>query len=307
MEKKIKFEGAEKKLEIILNSPIENLRDNINNRWDKVIKACNALILSKIENHEITAYLLSESSLFVWKDKVLIITCGKTDLTKSIEEILSFIDKNKIGQVFYERKNFLFPLEQPKNFSDDTIEIEKNFKGIPFQLGPTRDNHIHLFHSDHTYIKMKKDVTLQILMHDLPPSVMKLFTGNNREKVLTESGLDQIYPETIVDSHLFHPTGFSMNGIDNEFYYTFHITPQSDCSYTSFETNIQERDYTKIINSIISIFRPKNFSIVLTKSINNSYDKIYIPEIIENYKTAGTDKQTLDCGYEIIFINKTQE
>ena len=200
-----KFEGAEKKLEIILNSPIKGLKENINNRWDKVIKACDAIILSKIENNDMAAYLLSESSLFVWNDRILIITCGKTTLTKSIKKILSFLDKEKIALIFYERKNFLFPGEQPDNFGHDIIEIKKNFSGTAFRLGSSKNNHIHMFHSDHKNTKIENDVTFQILMHDLPPFVIKNFSKNiskNKDRVIKNSGLDNLYPGTITDTFL---------------------------------------------------------------------------------------------------------
>lgn len=37
---------------------------------------------------------------------------------------------------------------------------------------------------------------------------------------------------------------------------TIHITPEKDFSYVSFETNVPEASYTKIIDRVINIFRP---------------------------------------------------
>ena len=63
------FEGPEKKLEVILFSPQFNIRNNNDGRWDKIVKASQADIISKKSTEHLDAYILSESSLFVWNDR----------------------------------------------------------------------------------------------------------------------------------------------------------------------------------------------------------------------------------------------
>ena len=46
--------------------------------WDNLVKSVNAQILSVIQNDDIQAFLLSESSLLVSKRRVIIKTCGTT-------------------------------------------------------------------------------------------------------------------------------------------------------------------------------------------------------------------------------------
>lgn len=48
-----------------------------------------------------------------------------------------------------------------------------------------------------------------------------------------------------------------MNGLAEGGFFTIHITPEAHCSYASFETNIVVSDYTKLIQSVLRVFRPK--------------------------------------------------
>ena len=236
-----KFEGPEKKLEIILFSPQKALRSDSDRRWNRVIGACKAEILSKVSSADIDAYLLSESSLFVWDDRILIITCGKTTLIHAVPEILKFVKKSNIAFVFYERKSFMFPKEQPSDFEDDVAFLLQHLQGKSYRLGPANDEHVHVFYSAHGNAYSDIDVTLQVLMHDLDPAVIGIFTSQDVQaevefQKLTD--LPEIFSRMRTDCHVFSPYGFSINGILKNNYYTVHVTPNPDGSYVSFETNI---------------------------------------------------------------------
>ena len=108
-----KFEGPEKKLDIILFSPRSDLRSNRDGKWQKVVNSSGSRILSSISTDDLDAYLLSESSLFVWNNRILMITCGKTSLINALPKILDLIDGAPVALVYYGRKKENFPLEQP--------------------------------------------------------------------------------------------------------------------------------------------------------------------------------------------------
>lgn len=49
-----------------------------------------------------------------------------------------------------------------------------------------------------------------------------------------------------------------MNGLDaSGGFYTIHVTPEKECSYASFETNIRDVDVDNLIRSVLAIFQPK--------------------------------------------------
>ena len=101
-----------------------------------------------------------------------------------------------------------------------------------------------------------------------------------------------IYPDARIDAYLFSPCGFSANGVvpaavatsaekDGEsgsgsdsdskpvaHYFTVHVTPEPNCSFASFETNLpggrhQGRETADVIEHVVGIFKPGRFSVTL--------------------------------------------
>jgi hypothetical protein len=54
-----------------------------------------------------------------------------------------------------------------------------------------------------------------------------------------------------------------MNGLLQEAYWTIHITPESHCSYASFETNVRLNNYGPLVKAVLDIFRPKRYTMTL--------------------------------------------
>ncbi|KAF4914912.1 S-adenosylmethionine decarboxylase proenzyme [Colletotrichum viniferum] len=99
------------------------------------------------------------------------------------------------------------------------------------------------------------------------------------------------YPGARVDAYLFSPCGFSANGVvpaitDDEdasksekganaaHYFTVHVTPEPDCSFASFETNVpggqSGRTTAEIIEHVVDIFKPGRFSVTLFEAKGKS-------------------------------------
>ena len=75
------FEGPEKCLEVdfcVGSGPIDGLRAIPRPLWDELLASCGCEIISVKSNEEIDSYVLSESSLFVYRWKMVLKTCGKT-------------------------------------------------------------------------------------------------------------------------------------------------------------------------------------------------------------------------------------
>ena len=82
------------------------------------------------------------------------------------------------------------------------------------------------------------------------------------------------YPDARVDAYLFTPCGFSANGVipapqgpRATHYFTVHVTPEPQCSYASFETNVPSqqtgRETAEVVEQVVSIFKPGRFSVTL--------------------------------------------
>lgn len=303
-----KFEGPEKKLEIVLERESPSLRDNDTEKWDRVVKKSRAQIISHMSNDHLDAYLLSESSLFVWKDRVLMITCGDTTLVDAIPEILALIGESKY-LLFYECRNFNFPHLQPSDFNKDSEKILTYVDGSTHRLGQNSSNHINIFNGGSRIdgISDKTDETLQILMDDLDPDQLVFFSnknGNSVEAVIEKSGISGIYENMQLDGYLFSPHGFSVNGILDDKYFTIHVTPQKQFSYVSFETNLIEKNYSQTINKLVSIFKPKHFSVILT---TNKITAGKMDCISCDYQVTDCESTTLNSGYQVLFSNHRKE
>lgn len=70
--------------------------------------------MSSRSNHELDAYVLSESSLFVYPERLMLKTCGTTELLAAVPLLLSLAAGLHMSprHVKYSRASFLFPEKQ---------------------------------------------------------------------------------------------------------------------------------------------------------------------------------------------------
>ena len=289
------FEGSEKKVEIFLREGPSIRPDR--SRWEQVVAQANATILSTISNEHFDAYLLSESSLFVYDDRVVMITCGTTTLAKAITAMMAFIPRERIEFLMYERKNEQQPDAQPSVFDEDADLLQKHLPGAVFRFGKDRGNHVFLFHY-HTedFVPAAEDMTMEILMHDLADSVVDIFhCRHSPREIHTRTGIDKIFPGFTCDDHIFSPMGYSLNAIGDDEYYTFHVTPESGFSYASFETNhLFTNDLDRTVNKVLDIFQPASVALLLFQT-----QGLPLPKP-RGYQSRGrTD--LVSCGFNVNF------
>ena len=289
------FEGSEKKIEVIFSPKSPSLRSLPEKFWQKTIKACGASIITSSKFSFINSYILSESSLFLWDHRLVLITCGRTTLPNSLLKIIKTISKENIEIIFYQKKNEFFPWAQKSHFSKDVDIIEKNIKGSSYQFGPFHDHHFLLFHNETDYRSDAKDNTLEILMYD------SSFITNTSQKIISnlKKQLEIILPGFEMQEHFFQPSGYSLNAVRENFYYTIHITPEKPFFYVSFETNFEQSSSHVFIDKLLSVFKSRSFDLILFKSIGQSGEHYNSSEFLRN----AFYHQVLDCGYEVSYMN----
>jgi len=270
------FEGPEKRLEIDFK-PNENmprgLRSLCREHVNELLDLARCTIVSSTSNEYFDSYVLSESSLFVYPYKLMIKTCGTTTLLNCIPRLLEMaasIDLS-VELVMYSRKNFLFPQKQMYphiSWSDEVDYLNKMFDGTAYVLGPITQSHWYLYladYSEHRGIHEDgKQITLEIMMHDLDIEAASRFY--RKEGIRDDDkfpGIADLLPGSETDEFNFTPCGYSMNGLNNEAYYTIHVTPEPHCSYASFETNVALSSYVKLISNVCEIFKPGSFTVTL--------------------------------------------
>lgn len=295
------FEGSEKKAEIIINSTHFSLLNDINDSfWQALVACSNAQILSRISNKNCKAFLLSESSLFVWADRFLILTCGVTTLVNSIEYFLKHIDNKHVVQVIYRRKNEYFSHAQLSCFGDDTKLLSQYIDGKAFRFGEMDSHHNYIFYQNNNYKASENDKTYELLAYQISEIASRTLTtqGLSVQSIRDFFCIDALLPDFLFDDFVFKPYGYSLNAIKDNKYLTIHVTPQALSSYVSFESNINLVD---LAPQILSILQPTSFDLLSF----NEFD--FVEKVQTNisaeYIRKALVKETLSNGYFVCFAS----
>ncbi|KAL5583078.1 hypothetical protein UlMin_015520 [Ulmus minor] len=172
--------------------------------------------LHAIGNRFLDSYVISESSLFVWPTKIIIKTCGTTQLLKSIHPLLN--QALNLGLSI----SFLIYLENC--LPDDLCYMKASV--MPSKIAShswhifTATNEVDLSRNMINHNIPEDLYTIEICMTELDRvSVGKFFglgysgyiTGKEMMEII---GIENINPNALICNFSFDPCGYSMNGID---------------------------------------------------------------------------------------------
>jgi len=286
-------------------------------------------ILHSVSNNYMDAYVLSESSLFVYKHRLIMKTCGTTTLLRCLSYLLEYADALglELTWVGYSRKNLLFPTAQlwpHSNFGEeiryiDTHEkLQDRLRGNGHILGPITGDHWFVYVADHSntsplayktprYVPATPSTerTINMMMFDMDLGVAQIFYQKNSpsgKDMTMKSGINTLCPGAQIDEAMFTPCGYSMNAILYDSYFTIHITPEESCSYVSFETNTCMDNYNPLVRNVLNLFKPKRFVLTMfgdneavneLKSLPTDQKKICLPNF-GNYSRTSMSSTVVD-------------
>ncbi|XP_025829594.1 S-adenosylmethionine decarboxylase proenzyme isoform X2 [Agrilus planipennis] len=247
----------------------------------------------------------TESSMFISKRRFILKTCGTTTPLLCLQPLLLLVEQyagfTDVEDVFYSRKNYKRPDLQAaphRDFYQEVTLLDAIFPhGSAYCLGSMNRDCWYLYtlnpprtNALSSETEPDPDQTLEILMTDLDPDVMSIFTREeclNAAEATKKSGIDKIVPNMVIDDYLFEPCGYSMNGVTKSgCYMTIHITPEPEFSYVSFETNITATSYREIVNKVIETFQPGKF--MVTVFTNKTSAAVGAPKEIQNLTEIGS-------------------
>ncbi|XP_015523420.2 S-adenosylmethionine decarboxylase proenzyme isoform X2 [Neodiprion pinetum] len=278
------FEGVEKLLEIWFTSTEDgsdkqrDLRNIPRQKWENLLKIVRCEIISFCQNDQVDAYVLSESSMFVSKRRLILKTCGTTTPLQCLEPLLSLVEQytgfDEVEDVFYSRKNYKRPelqISPHQAFEEEVALLDTFFEdGEAYCLGSVDTDCWYLYTLNKekcSQTKSDPDQTLEILMTHLDSEVMSIFTRDvcsSAAEATVKSGIEKLIPNMVIDDFLFEPCGYSMNGVmKSGCYMTIHITPEPDFSYVSFESNIPQASYNEVICRVLDTFKPGKFVVTV--------------------------------------------
>lgn len=292
------FEGSEKKVEIIVSDKL-NLRSYDQDFYKNLVAKSKATILSSISSKGCDAYLLSESSLFVWQDRLTMITCGTTTLVRAVEFLLEELGKKSIQAIIFQRKNEHFSDLQNSTFYDDYQRLKESMPGVAYRFGPKHEHHNFLYHASIPYKPLDDDFTSELLMYDIQGEAKNFLLDPHQTatKIRDFFQFNRLLEGFEFDDFVFEPYGYSMNGLRDHYYCTMHITPQEISSYVSFETNLPLDAKTQsLFDFLIKRLRPKSFdSVAFNCEMQSFMPKSYHKKTVVQHK--------LDIGYDVRFCH----
>lgn len=293
------FEGSEKKFELIISS--FNLRELGEEFYSELVSKANASILQTLSNDQCDAYLLSESSLFVWEDRLLMITCGQTTLKNSLLFLLNKLEKEKVESIIFQRKNEHFSEMQESTFYQDVESLKEEIEGSSLRFGTDHEHHNLIFSTNKKLTNTAEDRTYEVLSYDISKEASDFLTMSHltSSKIRDFLKLDEVLEGFEISDFVFEPFGYSLNAIRESEYCTIHITPQSTHSYVSFETNM-DCDISKITHYLQDILNPESIDVVCF----NLNDNLDLPS---GYVQRSHYNGSLNCGYLVDFFHLYRE
>ena len=283
------FEGPEKRVEIryVLtgSGTGAGMRDVPAATWSACLAKAGITIESSVHGPEWDCYMLSESSLFVSRTRIICKTCGRSAPLAVIEDALRCGRDHgaEATLVLFSRSDLLRPAEQAcvhqsfdseRRYLDSVLPSGTVARAVT--SGDDTDAHWALYLATlPSAAAMAPDTleyiapTLEIAMYDLDPATTAIWwaeTVGTAAAARHYSGLDAALPaDATIDEMLFSPCGYSMNCFDNQApgtHATVHVTPQEVCSFASYECSVLDPStVSATIRSIVDIFRPGRFSV----------------------------------------------
>ncbi|KAL6607861.1 hypothetical protein ACP70R_040924 [Stipagrostis hirtigluma subsp. patula] len=303
------FEGFEKRLELVFSLPGsggEQARHGLRlmpvHALREALDAAQCAVVSAAGNAAFDAYVLSESSLFVYPSRAVLKTCGTTRLLRAVPVLLRAAGELglELRSCRYSRGAYLFPEAQPFPHADFADEVRYLDGAVPGGLrfrrsGVLPSSHGHVSHKWHVYSASTSSdgatgddehvadgaaprFTIEVCMTELDRGLARQFyltPGDGRtshaigDEMTAASGLGggALSPRALAFGYAFAPCGYSMNALDGARYATVHVTPEDGHSYASYEcagAGVADDAALAAVGKAVAVFRPAVVSVSVT-------------------------------------------
>ncbi|KAL4419048.1 hypothetical protein ABPG77_011030 [Micractinium sp. CCAP 211/92] len=286
------FEGSEKRISVTFSAvagastppPAAGLRTLTRAQLDEMLDLAACQIVSSRSNEHFDAYVLSESSLFVYPDRLVLKTCGTTKLLSCVPFMCQLAAGIGMApaRVKYTRASFLFPEQQPAphtSFEQECDTLKAAFKGLgstsAYVLGDGLNGlqwHVFVAGAEAAHPTAEQPLyTLEVCMTGLCPAKAAQFFRSegyvSAQHTTRTSGIQALVPGADIDDYVFEPCGYSMNGVEDAVFSTIHITPEDGFSYASFELcgySPESINAAELVAKVSDVFQPRNLSVALS-------------------------------------------
>ena len=327
------FEGVEKRIELRFSVPEMDsfgLRAFSRETLDEVCAASKCTIIHHERRDCFDSYILSESSLFIFKDRLMIKTCGTTVPLGGVPAIIAAA--RRLGLVAvdmtYSRGSFLFPEKQlyPHNDIDEEFEYLRAFQidegsgveGESCVLGSPESSYwlVHKKRFEEGSEDQMSMIMIDVIMTGLSKEARSRYFRDpalsdfENEDIMTAS-LSAIDPSFLIKGKCFDPCGYSCNahgGLpSDERYFTVHITPEEGFSYASVEGVFDPssaHDIQGFLGRVVDIFSPETVKVAILAPAGMSLPLLESPSESYGKTSEGLhrfDNENGSTAFSVVF------
>ena len=234
------FDSAECRIEIRLGPGGPSLLSMPESFWERMMALAGARIVSGFSTPSCHAFILSQSSLFVFRHKIVAVTCGASGLAASAAQILFRLSSHKVFLLAYSRA---LGREGRRAAFQDKSALEAIMPGGRWVEMEPRDAMPSAFFLAGPGAAEKPSLGFELVMQDIAPAASADFHPGNGGSValaLDRSGIGGFIEGFTVESRMFHPAGYSLNAVRGEDYFTLHVSPEAGRSYVGIKSSLTE-------------------------------------------------------------------
>ena len=303
------FEGPEKTMEVLFRTDIgcdDGLRALSRAQLDHLCELAKCSILSKISSSHMDAYVLSESSLMIYKYKYIMKTCGTTTLLRCLNTLLKYADElqMEVESVVYSRKNLTCPTAQmwPHSSFGEEIKyinthanLQERLHGNGYILGPVTGDHWFIYVADLTPVE-----SVSLVKSGSTTSVKSNVTGENMSDTDKKLVRSQSIPASVntngvsiyAKQHSDRTLNIMMFGLAPEVCANFfqknvptgkEMTKKSGISLLCPGATIDETSFTPCGYSMNAILHDSYYTVHITPEESCSYASFETNACLTNY------------------------
>lgn len=245
------FDPAEKKLELRLRAGNPSLRSRSPSFWADVVRCARAEIVFRREAKHATSLLLSESSLFVFDQRLVMITCGRSTLVDAALHLVQALGRVPLESLSFQRRREEFDGGQRSSFSADARALFAVLPGVIGGFGAAAPPRLQTFSYSSPDAQPERHASVEIYMHDVAesaPDLGPMFAGFE------------------LDGHRFEPAGHSLNAVGNNAHRAVHVTPTDHGVYAGLDASDADPEALEgLVDRAVSAFRPRRWEVLLRR------------------------------------------
>jgi S-adenosylmethionine decarboxylase len=253
------FDAAEKLLEIELRRGSPSLRALGRDAWARIVEAGGGEILASSAGRHVDAHVLSESSLFVRERSMSLLTCGRTELGRSLEALVERVGADVIEGVRFTREADRFPAAARTTFEADVDIIARWFEGESLKCSRGAAS-LRSFE----WGRMASTLDFRVFCAGLGEISRHAFLEDARGASALVAGIPAVFSAEISQSHHFAPSGFSMNLARGEDVACVHVSPEASADVASVESSTPDAGLRlALLDEAERVFQPRGISVTL--------------------------------------------